>query len=173
MLDHLCRSGRAVEPDDIGSHRFEGGERGADLGSEEHAAGGLDGDLDHERDRSGLSFHHLARREHRRLALQQVLDGLDEDGVHTTGEEPFHLRDVGVAKLDESDMPEGWELRPRSDGADHKAWSTGGSVIGRDLACEPGGGLVELTGLVGDAVLGEDDREGAEGGGLDRVDTEL
>src|SRR5690606_16997722 len=43
-----------------------------------------------------------------------------------------------------------------------------GEVVG-DGAGDAGGGLVELVGPVGDAVLGEGDGEGAERGGLDRV----
>ena len=47
VLGHLGRTGRAVEPDDVGPHRLERGERGADLGADEHAAGRLDRDLHH------------------------------------------------------------------------------------------------------------------------------
>ena len=50
MLAHLGRAGGAVDADDVGPHGVEGGQRGADLGAEQHAAGGLDGDLDLERD---------------------------------------------------------------------------------------------------------------------------
>ena len=50
VLGHLRRAGRAVQADDVGVHRLERGERGADLGTEEQAAGGLDRDLDHHRD---------------------------------------------------------------------------------------------------------------------------
>ena len=49
VLGHLRRAGRAVQPDHVGVHRLERGERGADLGAEEQAAGGLDRDLDHHR----------------------------------------------------------------------------------------------------------------------------
>ena len=50
VLGHLGRTGRAVQADDVGLHRLERGERGADLGADEHAARGLDRDLHHERD---------------------------------------------------------------------------------------------------------------------------
>ena len=50
VLGHLGRAGRAVQADDVGLHRLERGERGADLGADEHAAGGLDRDLHHQRD---------------------------------------------------------------------------------------------------------------------------
>ena len=38
VLGHLGRAGRAVHADDVGLHRLERGERGADLGADEHAA---------------------------------------------------------------------------------------------------------------------------------------
>ena len=49
VLAHLGRAGGAVEADDVGPQRVEGGEGGADLGAGQHAAGQLDGDLDLER----------------------------------------------------------------------------------------------------------------------------
>ena len=50
VLGHLGRAGRAVHADHVGLHRFERGERGADLGADEHAARRLDGHLHHDRD---------------------------------------------------------------------------------------------------------------------------
>src|SRR6266511_2672802 len=44
---------------------------------------------------------------------------------------------------------------------------------GGDVLRDAGGGLVELEGLLGDAVFGEDDGERPERGGLDRVDTHV
>src|SRR6266480_381460 len=44
---------------------------------------------------------------------------------------------------------------------------------GGDLLGDAGGRLVELVGLLGDAVLGQDYRERPERGGLDRVDTDV
>ena len=46
MLAHLGRAGGAVEPDDVGAQGVQGGQGGADLGAQQHAAGRLDGDLD-------------------------------------------------------------------------------------------------------------------------------
>ena len=49
VLAHLRGPGGAVEADDVGPQGVEGGEGGADLGAQQHAAGQLDGDLDLER----------------------------------------------------------------------------------------------------------------------------
>src|SRR5947209_3565868 len=45
VLAHLPRAGRAVQTEHVGSQRAQRGEGGADLGAEQHEAGGLDGDL--------------------------------------------------------------------------------------------------------------------------------
>jgi len=45
VLAHLGGTGRAVEPDEVGTHRVDGGERGGDLGAGQHATGQLDGHL--------------------------------------------------------------------------------------------------------------------------------
>ena len=61
VLGHLGRTGRAVHADDVGPHRFERGERGADLGADEHAARRLDRDLHHDRQRATPAAAHRAR----------------------------------------------------------------------------------------------------------------
>ena len=56
VLGHLGRAGRAVHADHVGLHRFERGERGADLGADEHPAGGLHGHLHHQREQHARRF---------------------------------------------------------------------------------------------------------------------
>ena len=88
VLGHLGRTGRAVHADDVGPHRLERGERGADLGADEHAARRLDRDLHHDRERATPArAHRGARTVDRGLRLQQVVDGLDEQHVDAAGDE--------------------------------------------------------------------------------------
>ena len=170
VLGHLGRTRRAVQADHVGRMRLEGRERGADLGADEHAARRLDRDLDHQRDRDPGAVHRAPGRDQRSLALEQVLDGLDEEHVDAPLEQPLHLGDVRVAELGEPDVPERGQLRARADGSDHEPRAVGRRVAGRHLAGELRGDQVELAGLLGDVVLGQHDREGAERRGLDRVD---
>ncbi len=44
VLAHLGRARRAVQPDQVDAQRLQGGQRGADLGAEQHDAGRLEGE---------------------------------------------------------------------------------------------------------------------------------
>ena len=129
VLGHLGRAGRAVQADHVGLHRFERGERGADLGADEHAAGRLDRDLHHERD-AATRRAAIARRarDDRGLALEQVVDGLDEQHVDAAREQAVDLRLVVVAQRRRSAIwPSDGSLVPGPDRADHEPGPVGRS----------------------------------------------
>ena len=44
-LAHVLGAGGTVETDDVDAHAFEDGERGVDIGAEQHAAGRIERDL--------------------------------------------------------------------------------------------------------------------------------
>ena len=92
VLGHLGRPGRAVHADHVGLHRFERGERGADLAAHEHAAGRLDRDLHHEREQHAGVAHRRARTVDRGLGLEQVVHGLDEQHVGAARDQPSFPR---------------------------------------------------------------------------------
>ena len=91
VLGHLGRAGRAVEADDVGAHRLERGERGADLGADEHAARRLHGHLHHERQLAPGVGHRPPAPMMRGLGLEEVVHGLHEQHVGAAGEEPGGL----------------------------------------------------------------------------------
>ncbi len=172
-LVHLDGARRAVDPDHVGAHRLEGAERGGDLGAGEHSAGEFDRHLD-------LQWHGDAGRGHRppaggesRLGAQQVELRLDEEQVDATLEEGHRLDLVGVAQRGVADLAEGGELRPGPHAAGDEARVIGRRVAVRDLPGELGGPAGELGRTLGDLVLGEHDREGAERVGLDDVHTDV
>ena len=170
VLGHLGRTGRAVHADHVGLHRFERGERGADLGADEHAARRLDGHLHHERKQHARRAHRGARAVDRGLRLEEVVDGLDEQHVDAARDEPFDLELVAVAELDVGNLTERRQPRARAHRADHEPRPVGRRAARRDLARELGRAPVHLERLVGEVVLLEHEREGAERRGLDRVD---
>ena len=117
--------------------------------------------------------HRPAAADHRRLDLQQVHARLDEEQVDAADEQPAGLLLVGVAQVGEADVAEARQLGARADRAGDVAGAAVGGVAVGDLAGDAGGGDVELVGLVGDVVLGEDGGEAAEAGRLDGVDADV
>ncbi len=172
VLGHLGRTGRAVHADDVGPHCFERGERGADLGADEHAPRRLDRDLHHDRDRRRQpgAPHRRACTVDRRLRLEQVVDGLDEQHVDAAGDQPVDLEAEIVAQCLVANLTQRREPRTGSDRADDEAGPAVGGVAGGDFARDLRGALVHLERVVGESVLVEDEREGAERRGLDAVD---
>ena len=168
VLAHLRGPGGAVDPDDVGPHGVERGQRGADLGAGQHRAGELHGDLHLDRDLAPGRGHGPAAADHRGLGAEQVELGLDQEQVDAALEQGGRLLLVGVAQLGEADLAEGGELGARS----HRAGDQAAVAVG-DLAGDAGGGQVDLVGPLGDAVLAERHGEGAEGGRLDDVDADL
>jgi hypothetical protein len=171
MLAHLGRAGRAVEADRVDPEGFERCQRGTDLAAEEHRARRLDGHLAEQRRVRPGGGQRAACPDDGGLRLQQVLRGLDEDGVHAAREHAAHLGLVGVAQGGERDVAEGGQLGARADRPDHPARLPVGAAVVRDLAGDAGPGLRQLLDAALDAVLREVAQVGAEGVGLDRVDT--
>ena len=70
-------------------------------------------------------------------------------------------------------MSERRELGGGADGASHKTWLVfRGKLLG-DFLCDPGGGDVDLSDLVLQIILGQNDAGGPEGVGLDHVAAHL
>ena len=170
VLGHLVRTGRAVEADHVGSHGFERGDRGADLGTHEHPPGGLHRDLHHERKLAAGVGHRPPARDERGLRLEQVVDRLDQQHVGAARDQPGGLLLVVGPQRVERDRAERRQPRAGADRADDPAGPIRGAPLLGRLLGEPGRGHVHVVGLVRDAVFGEHQRKGAERGGLDRVD---
>ncbi len=172
VLGHLGGTGCTVHADDVGTHRFEGGQRRADLGADEHAPRRLHRDLHHDRDRirqPGAS-HRGPGSVDRGLGLEEVVHGLDQQHVDAAGDEAVDLQAVVVAQRRVLDLTERREPGARSDRTDDEAGPAVGGVTGGDFPGELRGLAVELEGPIGEAVLVQDQREGAEGGRLHTVD---
>ena len=169
MLAHLARAGCAVEPEHVGLERAERGERGADLGSEEHEACGLDGDLHLDRDLAADRSHRLAGPDDRGLGLQQVLHRLDDQEVGAALQQAVRQRLVGVAQLGEPDPTKCDHLGAGAHRARHPLVRP---VAARDLPGDLGRLHGELVGALGNAVLDEHGGEPTEAVRLDHVDTD-
>ena len=172
-LAHLDRSRGAVEADHVDLHRIEHGQRRADLGAGQHAAGQLNGHLRLQRDVAVQRHHGAPGAVHRGLDRQHVELRLNEQQVDAALEQPERLLLVGVTEFGVRDVPERRELRARAHGARHPARPLGRRELVADGAGQLGGAAGDLAGAVGQPVLGQDDRGGAEGVGLDHVAADL
>ena len=172
-LAHLDRARGAVEADHVDLHRIEHGERGADLGAGQHAAGQLNGHLRLQRDVAVQCDHGAPGAVHGGLDRQHVELRLNEQEVDAALEQPERLLLVGVAELGVRDVPERGELRARPHGARHPARPLGRRELVTDRTSQFGRPPVQLAGAVGQPVLGQDDRGRAEGVGLDHVAADL
>ena len=173
MLSHFDRPGGAVDADDIGSQRIDGGERSCDLGTRQHATGEFHGDLHLEGDLDTDRAHRPAGAVHRRLHGEQIEHGLDDDQVDTAGEQTMALLLVVITELCIADLPERRELRAGTDGTGHPAGTFGGGVARSHLFGESGCGHIQFMGPLGDAVLTEGNGECAERIGLDDLTADL
>ena len=117
VLAHLGRAGRAVEADAVDAERLERRERGADLAADQHRAGGLDGDLGEDGQVGARGRQRPLGTDDRGLGLQQVLRGLDQDGVDPALDEAADLLGVGVAQRGVGGVAERGQLGAGPDGA--------------------------------------------------------
>ncbi len=117
--------------------------------------------------------HGPLRADHRRLGLQQVLTGLDHDGVDATLEHAGDLLLVGVAKRGESGVPEGGQFGAGPHGSEHETRTAVGAERVRLLPGQRRARQRQLEDPFGDVVLTEVGQIGPEGVRLDEVDAGL
>ena len=163
VLAHLAGAGRAVQPDHVDAERLEGGQRRADLAAEQHGPGRLDGQLRDDERVGGERRDRSLRPDDRRLRLEQVRAGLDDQRVRAAAQQPGRVLVVGVAQLAEGDVAERRQFRARADRAEHPARAAvGRRARVRRLAGQPGAGLRQLGDPLGDAVLAQVAQVGPE-----------
>ncbi|MGY3683781.1 hypothetical protein ACVWXU_007404 [Streptomyces sp. TE33382] len=170
VLAHLGGAGGAVQADHVDAERFQRGERGADLGAEQHGAGGLDGDGADQRKTAAGGRQGAPGADDGGLGLEQVLGGLHQEGVGAAGDHAFGVLLVGVTELVVRGVAQGGQLGARPHGTQHPALLSGGrgELVG-DLAGDTGAGFGEFVHPLGDVVLAEGREIRAEGVRLDAV----
>ena len=105
----------------------------------------------------------------RRLGLQQVLAGLDDQRVGPAAQQAGGVGLVGVAERGERDVAQGRQLRARAHRAEDPARPAPGRLVSR-LPGDPRAGLGQLLDPPGDPVLAQVAEVRAESVGADAVD---
>ncbi len=170
MLGHLLRAGGAIESDQRHVQRIDHGGSGGDVGADQQRAGGLDRDLDEDRRILACFGPRRLGGVDRRLDLQRVLAGLDQDGVHAARDQPLRLDDQPGFQRVVTDMAEARQLGARPHRADDEAFASVARKLLDRLARQLGRDLADLEGAVGQVVeLAQRDRRAAEGVGFHHV----
>ena len=170
---HVLRAGRAVEADDVDVERLERGQRGADVGAEQHlAAVGEEADAGLDRHGAAGGLERLAGAEHGGLDLEDVLRGLDDDQVDAALQQAAGLLLEDLHEVAEADRAErrvvgGGEVAGRADRAGHEV------LLADRLAGDLGGTAVDLERLVAEAPLLELEPRALERVGLDDLGARL
>ena len=152
MLGHLLRPGGAVQPHHRHIQRVHHRGGGGDVGADQQRAGGLHRHLHEDRDvAAGFGARDLGA-VHRRLDLQRVLAGLDQDRIDAAGEQAAALQGQRRLQRVVGDVAEARQLGARPDAADHPAMPAVGELL-RRLARQFAAALVDLERPVGDVEL--------------------
>ncbi len=172
VLGHLGGAGGAVESDGVDTDRAQRRQGRADLGPQEHGAGGLDGDLGDDRHVRVGSGHGPPGPDDRGFGLQQVLRGFDQDRVGAPVDQATDLFLIGITQHREVGMAQRGEFRAGANGTQHIAVLA--IVVGiRHLAGDSRTGFGEFVDAVDDVVLGQIGPVGAERVRLDGIDADV
>ena len=172
MLHHLLRAGGAVQTDGVDAHRLQDGRGGGNIGADQHRPRGLDSDLDNHRHIDTRSPASVLRTIHRRLDLQRILAGLDQDAVDPAGDQPVSLQAIGRLQIVIGDVAQARQLGAGTDGAEHVAANAIRlPCLVHHLPRQPGSALVQVECLIRQVELAQRDGRRTEGIGLDDVGT--
>ncbi len=176
---HQRRAQRAVQADGDRPRMAHRVPEGLDGLARQDAAGGVgDGARDHHRQADAALLEHFLGGEDRRLGVERVEDGFDQDDVDAAIEQAVELFNVGHAQLVEGDVARARvvhvgrdrrRLGLRAERAGHEARLVRRAVLVTGLARQLRGHQVQLVGQFRQVVVALRDRGGAEGVGLDDV----
>jgi len=105
-IDHLARTGGAVQSHDVGAAGRDQHGRRERLGAEQHATRRIERDLGDHRDAPSHLFHRLARPEDLRAQLEQVLRRLGDEAVDAAPKQRDRLLPEDLHQLGGPDSPQ-------------------------------------------------------------------
>ena len=125
-LAHVLGAGGTVEADDVDAHAFEDGERGVDVGAEQHAAGRVERDLRLDRQIDLSLVEGFVDAGDGGFDFEDVLRGFDEEQVHAAADQTDGLFAEDIGEFVEGDVGKfgvigGGKFAGWADGAGDKA----------------------------------------------------
>ncbi len=170
---HVLRASRAVEPDHVDFERGQRRQHRLDVGAEQHlAAVGQQRDAGLDRQGTAGRGKGLAGSEDRRLHLEDVLRGLDDDQVGAALDQAARLLGKDLNQLGEGDVAQGRVGRSRQEaGRADRAGDE--AILARRLARDLRRLRVDLERVLAQAPLVELQSRALEGVGLDHLGTGL
>ena len=174
----MLRPGGAVEPDDVDVQRLEHGKHRGRVGAEQHAAGDVERDGGHDRDRASRRGGGLAGAEDGCLCLENVLLRLDDEDIDTTLDERDGLLAVHRHQVREPKPAHRWiARRGQESGGAHapgnEARTPVGCVLVGDSPGEARGRDIQVGGHVALTPLLEARARRLERAGLDDITPRL
>ncbi len=129
--------------------------RGRDVGADQQRAGGLDRDLDHQRQALAGGGHRDPGAVDRGLGLERVLAGLAQDDVGAARDQARSLDAERLLQRPVGDVAERGQTGPGADRADHEAPAAIARDLGDRLMGQLGGAPVDLERPLAEVELAE------------------
>ena len=153
--------------------RADDGRSRRDVGADQERAGGLDRDLDHQRQAPAGGGHRGPGAVDRGLGLERILAGLAEDDVGATRDQARGLDAERLLEGPVGDVAERGQAGAGADRADDEALAAVACDLRDRLVGELGRAPVDLERPLAEVELAERDRRAAEAVGLERIGTGL
>ncbi len=155
MLRHFNRSRRTVDPDDVNAKRVDGGERGTNFGSWQHATGEFNGHLGLDWNGATGRCHGTSRPDDRGFQAEQIELRFDDEQIDAANKERIGLDFICVTEFSKANLTERRELGARAHRARHKPFSIGCRIVVGDLTCDAGIGERDLVCSFWHVILAE------------------
>ena len=115
MFAHLGRAGGTVEADHVDPQCLQRVERGADLRTQQHRAGGLHRDVNDDRRVQSERRHRVLSPDDSSFRLQQILRGFDQHRIRAALQQPGDVFRIGSPQSLEINVAQRGQLGARTD----------------------------------------------------------
>ncbi|OQA52095.1 MAG: hypothetical protein BWY44_00761 [Candidatus Omnitrophica bacterium ADurb.Bin292] len=172
MLNHFRRTRGAIHPDHVHGKHFKRGDSRGKLGAQQHSPRRFNRNLGNDGEATAGFGKTLLSRDHRGLDLEQILAGLDNQSVNSSGHQPLDLLSGRVLQVIKSNVPQGWELGPGPDGSEDEPGMLRSRIFSRGFPGNLSGFFVKLISTGLKPVIGKNNPIRAKAVRLDGITTD-